>query len=150
LSNSFGAPVMPDVNRWTLLVNDLCRQAATTHQLKLLSNGCQYRDFVSLSDVEEAVLQLLSRAVKRENIVNLSAGKSLTVLDMAGLIADCYREEERKEIPVLLPENVKPSKESEVTISNSRLTAMGYEVKNDYTSEIKALLQFCKKHFSLS
>jgi UDP-glucose 4-epimerase len=105
LSNSFGAPVLPDVNRWTLLVNDLCRQAATSRQLKLLSNGCQYRDFITLSDVEQAVLHLVSAPLRGENIINLSAAKSLTVLEMAKLVADCYYQMEGNEIPVLLPED---------------------------------------------
>jgi len=40
LSNGFGAPAHAGVDRWTLLVNDLCRQAVQTRQLILRSAGC--------------------------------------------------------------------------------------------------------------
>ena len=33
LSNAFGAPAHGSVDRWTLLVNDLCRQAVETKKL---------------------------------------------------------------------------------------------------------------------
>src|ERR1051326_4797952 len=59
LSNGFGAPIRPEVNRWTLLVNDLCRQAVTARKLVLQSSGLQQRDFVTLSDVARAVLHCL-------------------------------------------------------------------------------------------
>src|SRR5207245_1641136 len=35
LSNAYGAPVSEDANCWTLLVNDLCRQAARTKTMVL-------------------------------------------------------------------------------------------------------------------
>ena len=49
LTNSIGALVAPSVNRWTLLANDLCRQAALTGRgLVSQTHGCQWRDFVAL------------------------------------------------------------------------------------------------------
>ena len=60
LSNSFGAPVSPHVNRWTLLANDLCRQAVEKGTITLRSNGCQYRDFICLTDVEEVMAKMLT------------------------------------------------------------------------------------------
>ncbi|HRI80509.1 MAG TPA: SDR family oxidoreductase, partial [Cyclobacteriaceae bacterium] len=53
MSNAFGSPVMPEMPRWNLLVNDIARQAVTKGEIRLRSNGCQYRDFITLSDVTE-------------------------------------------------------------------------------------------------
>lgn len=55
LSNGFGVPAHKDVNCWTLLANDLCRQAATTGKLVLKSAGLQRRDFITLTDVGRAL-----------------------------------------------------------------------------------------------
>ena len=59
LSNSFGAPVIPSINRWTLLANDLARQAIENNVIRLHSNGCQHRDFVCLTDVENIIFEIL-------------------------------------------------------------------------------------------
>ena len=58
LSNAFGAPIHNDVNCWTLLVNDLCKQAVNHQELVLSSSGRQKRDFVSLTNVCSAIIHL--------------------------------------------------------------------------------------------
>ncbi|MEI6093227.1 MAG: SDR family oxidoreductase, partial [bacterium] len=81
MSNSFGAPVNPEVNRWTLLVNDLCRQVVATKKLTLKSSGTQERDFVTLEDVCRAVLHLLYLPSDKigDGIFNLGGEKSLSI-----------------------------------------------------------------------
>src|SRR6185369_7228447 len=55
VSNAVGAPADPDVGRWTLAGNNLCRQAATSSQLVLKSGSGIKRDFIPLSDVLHAI-----------------------------------------------------------------------------------------------
>ena len=51
-SNAVGRAGCADaVDRWTLVANDLCRQAVTTGALALRTTGTQWRDFVALDDV---------------------------------------------------------------------------------------------------
>src|ERR1700681_1055933 len=81
LSNSFGAPVSAHVNRWTLLANDLCRQSVEKGTITLRSNGCQYRDFICLSDVEEMMARMLTNPKSPEHIIyNLGSGISMRVI----------------------------------------------------------------------
>lgn len=89
LSNGFGAPTHPDVDRWTLLVNDLCRQAVQTRKLVLRSSGLQQRDFITLTDVARAVRHLLglSRADCGDGLFNLGGDNPLSVWDMVQRIA---------------------------------------------------------------
>jgi len=148
LSNSFGAPVSADVNRWTLLVNDLCRQAATTKQLKLNSNGCQFRDFISLEDMEQAVLHLVDISLAGNNIINLSSGESITVRQMADLIAVTFEELTGESISIHLPENAAPTEEQPLTISCERLMKSGFQPGNNFKREIEHLLIFCQNHFA--
>lgn len=94
LSNGVGAPANPQVNRWTLLANDLCRQAVVQHQLTLRSSGLALRDFIPISDICLGVRHVLGldRSVIGDGLFNLGAGKSVSVLDMATLVAErCNR-----------------------------------------------------------
>lgn len=90
LSNSFGAPVLPDVNRWSLLANDLSRQAVVSRKLTLHSDGSQRRDFISLTDVCGAIQALLGRSPQMPEILNLCSGVTMSVGEMAEKIASCY------------------------------------------------------------
>lgn len=149
LSNSFGAPVVPTVNRWTLLANDLCRQAIEKGSLTLLSNGCQYRDFICLTDVENAVNQLLMDQPQKlpHGIYNLGAGVSMQVIEMARLIAETYEELFGSPIALVLPPASLASQEPELVFSNKKLLQAGILLNNQVKKEIVELLLFCQQNF---
>lgn len=88
LSNAFGAPTHPEVDRWTLLANDLCRQAAQTRKMALRSSGMQQRDFIPLEDVGRAVGHLLGlpREGCGDGLFNLG-GASSSIWEMTQRIA---------------------------------------------------------------
>jgi UDP-glucose 4-epimerase len=85
LSNAFGAPVHPGVNRWTLLVNDLCRQAVQQKRLVLHSAGQQVRDFVTLHDAARALSHSIdmSKNDVGDGIFNVGGECSMRVIDVA-------------------------------------------------------------------
>ncbi len=89
LSNGFGVPTHPQVDRWTLLVNDLCRQAIENQKLVLRSSGLQQRDFITLADVGRAVVHLvgLSPEACGDGLFNLGGDLSLSVWEMTQRIA---------------------------------------------------------------
>ena len=149
LSNSFGAPILPTVNRWTLLANDLCKQAIEKKQLSLLSNGCQYRDFVCLTDVEKIINQLvISNAEQFKKIIyNLGSGISMRVIDMANAIASMHNELFGETILVKLPEGSVAREEATLEFSVKRLLEEGCIIQNDINTEIKDLLLYCTKYF---
>ncbi|HEX3084309.1 MAG TPA: SDR family oxidoreductase, partial [Pyrinomonadaceae bacterium] len=114
LSNSFGAPVHKDVNTWMLLVNDLCRQAATSRRLELQSSGAQRRDFIPLTDACRAIEHLLEISADRlgAGLFNVTSGRSPTVLEVAGLVADRFYA-----LTNSRPEIVRPAaKDNELTV----------------------------------
>ncbi len=150
LSNSFGAPVVPTVNRWTLLANDLAKQAIEKKQLTLLSNGCQYRDFISLSDVTAVVSEMISNGISnlKHPMYNLGSGQSMRVIDMANLIVSVHKELYNQELPIILPEGAIQTTEPGLQFDVSLLESAGFKMKNDFRAEIKNLLQFCREHFS--
>ena len=89
LTNGIGSPVSRAVERWTLVANDLCRQAAEAGCMRLAQPG-QWRDFIPLEAVSSVLLDasdLTGEAPVPPGIYNLSAGRSITILDLAELIA---------------------------------------------------------------
>ena len=149
LSNSFGAPVSPHVNRWTLLANDLCRQAVEKGAITLRSNGCQYRDFICLTDVEEVMAKMLTNPKLPHHIVyNLGSGISMRVIDMADAIIQSAVTVLNKNITLDLPADILPTEEPSLNYSIARLLNEGYHIVNDVNLELERLLQFCSENFA--
>jgi UDP-glucose 4-epimerase len=132
-----------------LLANDLCRQAIEKGKLTLSSNGCQYRDFVCLSDVEDVIDCIAKRGVNlfKKNIYNLGAGSSLRVLDIAKAISDIYLEIFGNKIMIETPIGSLNSDEPELHYKIDRLLSEGIVIQNDFKKELRQLLLFCSENF---
>jgi UDP-glucose 4-epimerase len=148
LSNSFGAPVLPTVNRWTLLANDLCRQAVEKGTLHLVSNGCQYRDFICLEDVEAVIERMILIRKLKHTIYNLGSGISIRVIDLANLISTIAITVLKKNIPIYRPADAADTLEPKLEFSIARLIDEGFIISNDVNLELERLLQFCSDNFS--
>lgn len=147
MSNSFGPPITPNVNRWTLLVNDLCKQLAETNQLKLSSDGKAYRDFISLSDVCEAIAFLIHRNPTANEVYNLGSGISMTIKEMALLIQNRYNSvyKSNTELTIAVSHSNQPN--PNLNFSIEKLAKVGFIPKNNFEQEIDKMLEFCHKHF---
>ncbi len=149
LSNGFGAPADTGTDRWTLLVNDLCRQAVQDRKLVLTSDGRQRRDFLTLTDIAAATRHFAAMTAfpDRYRVINLSAGKAMSVREMARLIQ--HRAERLLNADVPLSVAAPASNEADgdpipdLEIDNSRLRDAGFSPKAPMDAEIDALLQFC-------
>ena len=150
LSNAYGAPVHMNVDCWMLLINDLCRQAATTQSLILRTSGLQRRNFISLPDVCQAISCLLFA-----NISNLSTGIfnvggywSPTVWEVACLIHERCSTILNFE-PRLI--RIAPHKNEHVVglkYCCDALHKIGFQPSASNVEEIDHLLDFCKTSFS--
>lgn len=149
LSNAFGAPATPEIDRWTLLVNDLCRQAVTTGQLKLLSAGTQLRDFITLEDVARAVLHVmrLDNRSLADGLFNLGGENSSSIVAMTRLVAGRWRALTGRDIEIIRPE---PSGGENTTLnySGKKLKATGFGLTSKIDEEIDATLRLCLNAFS--
>ena len=88
LTNGVGCPVSASVPRWTLVANDLCRQAAETGRITL-AQPSQWRDFIPLGAVSRVILAASDPTHDERippEIYNLSAGRSITILELARLV----------------------------------------------------------------
>ena len=148
LSNGFGAPVTPDVDRWTLLVNDLCRQAATSGELRLNSAGAQLRDFITLGDVARAVNHLLQLDAGQlaDGLFNLGGGKAMSILEMTERIAARWHVMTGRDIAIVRPagDGVPPPA---LNYRCEKLAATGFALTGQVDREIDDTLQLCLRAF---
>jgi UDP-glucose 4-epimerase len=150
LTNAFGAPIDKEVNCWTLLVNDICRQAVERKQIILRTDGLQLRDFITISDVCQT-LALFAKQVSTKKIggiYNLGSGSSRSVLDMATLVqARCS--EVLDFSPTLMAAQSNGQRPSALTYQIEKLSKLGLNVEQEKAAvEIDHLLLFCKNQFT--
>ena len=152
LSNGFGAPMDKSANCWTIVVNDLCRQAVESGGLELRSSGLQKRDFIAVSEVCRAIgfVAECALAPAKSHVFNVGSGLSKSVLEMARLIQERCK-------PIL---GFQPELRTRAAIAGERhenleyrvekLAKRGFPVAMNCTAEIDALLSFCKYSFHRS
>lgn len=133
LSNAVGAPSHLGVDRWTLLVNDLCQQVIRTGQMVLTSYGLQQRDFITLEDVTDAVLHLvqLDSALCDDGLFNLGGDCSLSIWDMAQRVA-ARCEHQLGFLPLILRPEKDPQDvilETDLVYDSSKLQRTGLQLK---------------------
>ena len=148
LSNSIGAPISTKVDRWSLIGNDLCRQAITTREMRLKTPGTQERDFITLHDVGRAVshmIQLPSNAVG-DGIFNLGGEKILSIFGLAKLIQERCSAISGFTPPIVRPEPSPVRESISLEYSNEKLKGTGFRLKGSLSQEIDDTLIFCRNH----
>lgn len=143
LTNSVGAPVHPEVDRWTLVVNDLCRQAVTTSRLRLESDGTQWRDFVALSDVCRILTSSLDPAVIPAGTYNLGSGRPTTIRTLAGLVQRFAADQGLGAVPLDAPEPPSGPAPRPCLLATDRLARLGCAPRIPLESAVQEVLRFC-------
>lgn len=147
LSNSIGAPLSPDTDRWKLLGNDLCRQVVETGCIRLQSDGTALRDFIPMADVCRAVQFLLeSRLPAGDNLYNVGAGQSLSILSIAELVADVWENAGHASPPIHV--GPQTARSPEFTLSIDKLLSLGFRTSTTLREEITKTLLVCETCFS--
>lgn len=149
LSNGFGAPADCSISQWGLVVNDLCRQAATRCKLVLKSSGMQNRDFISFTDIIRAVIHALeSPSFKYDNcLFNLGGENSISILRMAEIIsARCAKVLGRA------PEIIRPAAQAgeihgKINYRIDKFKTSGFSLVSNHDEEIDSLLRLCAQYF---
>jgi UDP-glucose 4-epimerase len=146
LSNGFGYPMDSGVNRWTLVFNDLCRQAMTSGEMVVKSSGKQQRDFISLHDVAAAVDHFLFKNSKKwdDGLFNLGGDCSLSILEVAKTIATVYEKKYGKPVPIQIVEKDKGERYGPVHFNIDKLKKTGFSLTGNMEKEIEQTLALCK------
>lgn len=149
LSNGFGAPAHAGVNRWTLLANDLCRQAVTEGSLTLSGSGLARRDFVTLEDVSRAVEHVLHLPAPQlaDGLFNLGGDAAMQVMEMAELIAARCEPVLGVRVPVRRAAPRPDERSDALRFSSAKLQGTGFALWRNHTAEIDATLRLCAAAF---
>lgn len=145
LSNGFGAPTHVEVNRWMLLVNDLCRQVVRDRKIVLRSSGMQRRDFITLQDVGRIVNHFLGlpREACANGLFNAGGECSMTAWAMAQRVRQCCREVLGYEPDILRPEPLPDEPAGDLSYDISKLKGTGFVPEGDMDEEIRQTLKMC-------
>jgi UDP-glucose 4-epimerase len=147
LTNAVGAPAHPEIDRWTLVANDLCRQAVVDHQIVLRTSGIQHRDFVDLGDA----CRVIAKAAIPEGVVppgtlNLGSGEPMTVR----ALADCVQRETERASglrpPIEAPPPEGPSHAPPV-VDVERIRALGLAPTTPIEESVRRIVEFCRTHY---
>ncbi|MEO5361727.1 MAG: SDR family oxidoreductase [Nitrospirota bacterium] len=148
LSNACGAPADRAVNRWSLVFNDLCRQAVTVGALTLKSSGRQYRDFIAVRDVARAVGHFIYELSGSwgDGLYNLGGECTMTILEAAERVARVYKETYGRPISEI---KVRESAASEAFLmptnySIEKIKKTGFQLKGGMDDEIRRCLSLCE------
>ena len=144
LSNSFGFPAFPTANRWTLFINDVCKQIVAKKEFQIHSNVWQERDFISLSNVCTAVESLINYQVPESDnrIFNISNEETHSLWEIANQIKEVAEHYFQTEIEIIYhPE--KSEQTNKLKISNQKLKNTGWQNNADnFEEEIIKTIQF--------
>jgi UDP-glucose 4-epimerase len=138
LANVIGAPASTAIDRWTLVGNDLCRQAAVQKRLTLRSDGASWRSFLPMAAALAAIRHLLDlqgaaplyhlggapQPVRRlaERIASLAGGLPLELGPPATMAQGPFM------------------------LDCSRLLATGFHFDGALEPDIQETLAFCRRH----
>ena len=148
LTNAVGSPITPQANCWMLVANNFCRQVVTSGSIKVYSNKFLQRDFIPISSICSVVSSSLDSNVLDGEIVNLSSGAAITLQSLVIMIVD------RSEVVLGFRPRINflgnsiETDTSELIISNSKLSNLGFKIDNNLSDELDQLLLNCNKWFS--
>ena len=145
-ANGFGVPMDPTGNIWHVLVNDLCNQVASGGSMTLRSSGLQERNFIPIADICSAILHFLHIDAHRvgDGLFNLGGPKSITVLEMAQIIAERSRSVLNIDPPINRPHQTEQEVSIPLDYRIDKLISTGFSCVNDINFEIDQLLTMCK------
>ena len=146
LSNGFGYPMSSEVNRWTLVFNDLCRQAMTLGKMVVKSSGQQRRDFISLHDVAAAVDHFLFQIPDDwgDGLFNLGGNCSLSIIDVANKISSVFKKKYGSTIPIEILKKDDGRTHYPVRFNIDKLKKTGFCLSGNMEKEIEQTLSLCE------
>ena len=151
LSNGYGAPIFPGNDCWWLVVNEFAHMALESKKINLFSDGRPQRDFIHVTDICRAMSVVLESPADNLNfnVYNLGYGKAYTILELAWIVADCYKEFCGEKIMVQIKgiSQIKPKgpiipEKNTLEYDSKRINTLGFKPKTKMKDGIKNLFKF--------
>jgi UDP-glucose 4-epimerase len=150
LSNVVGAPLIQEVNCWTLVAQDLCRQVAENNLMELDSSKSIQRNFIGI----QSLCNVVSKCFVDDNfkkidgeIINICSDVSISLGELVEIIS-IQAEKILNSRPKIKYNESPIKKEKFIEFSNNKAKKLGLNIESDLTDDINLLLLKCKKWFS--
>lgn len=82
ISNTYGMPVLKNINCWWLVINDFCKSSVKNNKIVINSDGAALRDFVSLETLSKVISKLINTK-KVLPFINVCSGKTFSIKEIA-------------------------------------------------------------------
>ena len=86
ISNTFGMPVLKNINCWWLVLNDFCKNSVKNNKIVINSDGTALRDFVTLETLSKVIFKLI-KTKKKIPFINVCSGKTFSIKEIAHRIS---------------------------------------------------------------
>lgn len=139
ISNGYGAPLFRSIQRWTLVLNDLCSTAFVQKKIVLKSRGTQERDFIGIRDILQGVGIFVGRDIKDQgnNVYNLGSGRNVSIISLANTVAEVYEARYNRSIKLEIPEDAaEPDIKVSFKFSIDKIRKLGYQPTSVIKEEI--------------
>jgi UDP-glucose 4-epimerase len=139
LTNGYAAPLEKSIDRWSLIMNNLCWMAVEKGQLELRSHGHQKRDFVWIGDLAQAIRLLIGKTTSSGEIYNVSRGESISMRELALLIGKVYQSKYQKTLPIVFSnpnDESAPDPQIELRVEHEKLSELGWSPHDQLEVEI--------------
>ena len=146
LSNAVGYPIEKNINCWMLASNDMAKQIVEKNVIEINSSGRQWRDFISITNIINAVELFLENHSPFGEVYNLGSGSSLSILELANLIS--FRAKAVLNIDVTITTaNDEALTDNYLNYKIEKIMSLGYSPKSNFEDEIDTLLLYVNKYY---
>ena len=147
LSNAIGAPIHPSVNRWTLLVNDICKQIAISKEIRLKSNGTQLRNFITMYDLCRSIDHFCSinKIDTAFPIYNLGGPSNMSINEIVNMVVKICSK--KYGFTPSIYKSDKVEKSNYLNYDSTKLERTGFYWINNIEKEIEDTLSVAFKLF---
>ena len=140
LSNCFGPPANNSSECWNLVLNEFIRSAYLDGKIIINGNCLSKRDFLAITELNQTLLQIFARQDLIPEVINISSGKSRTLLDVASKVCEIVFKHTGNSVQIV--NDARSETESSLNIKNIALGKMNIFPNNDLEVEIKRMLNF--------
>ena len=147
ITNGYGYPAHDSVNCWDLVIMNICKQAVINGEIRLNSDGSDFKDFIPIKSIAEITNNIINNEDNSE-IFNVSSGISTKIIDFINKIKNILEVKLSKKIKISLNINSNNTvSASNFTVDNSKITDRQYMSMLNHDKEINNLIDFCVNRF---
>ena len=145
ISNSYGYPVMKEAQCWNLVIMYACKQAFIDDKVALRSNGEEYKDFIPILSVVEAINNLImTEGSHTYNVYNITSGNTEKVKNILNYLIDMVNTLSKKQVRLILANNQEKYMQYQI---HSNLKSINCTPVINHSKEMEMLVKYCQKNY---